>query len=247
MFKFLSSCGRQLNKIDRILTKRALGQNEICSPTLGYVPYFRQSGGGGCFGASLYWVSNVLKKSRKSALPFKVQKSASGKYVGNTISTDFYNLSLNLQDAYVFIFDKEKSVDAVINLLNDQERRLYKYLKKSEPLLRYKRVMVDRTIEVVEQMLLKNIRYQNSAIILSTSLEKMTARGNKGHVSVLLYYANDLYFFDVNCGVYYIAEPENLHWSSLVLTIAKNMGIGDSEDNKYQLDDESNIFIRITA
>ncbi|WP_039055805.1 hypothetical protein [Enterobacter sp. Bisph1] len=237
----------EFDNTGQLFFKRALVSEDICSSTEGYFPFIQRNKGGICFGAALYWISDSFKKIRENASPLYVSNDGQGPDMLKKMDVKFYDFSHGLQMAYEHLYIKTLSMELIVNNLNAQEEFLFASLKEKQPRLHYSSVNRVNAVEIAQRILLKNESYQNTAIILSTSLEYSIRRGPWRHSTVLMNYKGRLFFFDANKGIYFISGKQTLHWTSLLSTLTTTLGLNELKDNHYGIDDNCNIFAKIVG
>lgn len=230
--------------------KRALDDEEICAPTVGYNDYIKNRVSEGvCFGASLFWATQSLKRVRTHNLPFGVKTKTPTEATPTKFKLKFYEYSNNLQYSFEHLFLEKQGEEELVSLLNQQEARIEDYLNRGfkAPVsrLHYHRISAMRAADIAKGMLNDEPAYKSSALILSTALNLSATSGTLEHASVLLHFNKRLFFFDVNRGVYYIAHPGKLHWSSLLLTIAENFDLDERYQENYRIAPRYNILINV--
>ncbi|WP_039055804.1 hypothetical protein [Enterobacter sp. Bisph1] len=232
----------------RIFIRRALDSEELCVSMENYHAYCdRYNLPGLCFGTALCWVSHSLRDIKENPLPFNVGQTGVRFYDLGKFDDNFFYFSAYVQKAYTEIVVKTKSLAAVVQSINAQEKFLSYSAKSTSSVLHYSWIVDDRMAQdILQSMLLNYTGYKNTAMLLSTSVEDSSEKERYFHTTALINYNGKLFFFDANKGIYHIFNPHKLHWLSFLTTITEGSGMSDELMQKYVLDTHSSIFVTLS-
>lgn len=218
---------------------RPLGKYDQCVKTAtSYNKYIMKKNSRGiCFGASLYWASDVLREiaNDSKTIEFTLRDKQR-----------FYDFGAHIQKVYREIHHNR--MDTIIRTLNHQEDFL---ANKTGYKLKYTLISGASAKTRIDLMIKNHSQYRNTAIILCTELTKplFSIDGKESttlpHATAFLNYEGDNYLFDINRGVY----PTDSSFSSdrLVNTIANNFNIANLPDNKYGIYSTEHIVIELQS
>lgn len=246
MDEILSISAAEFHKTGRIFFSRWLDNQELCATTNAYRSYLkRHKNEGLCFGVTLCWVCNSLKNIRVDEFPFSVGQIDNKFYDLNKFDERFFDHSSYIHYAAKNTTTETGSYQTIINTLNKQEAFLFHAQDSNAPRFYCTRVNNKKASEIIQLMLLNRDPYKNTAMVLSTSLPKPIGENYREHSTALINYHGRLFYFDPNRGVYHIADPENLHWTSFLITIKTTLRLNTSKGKYYGIDNKMNIFVQI--
>ncbi|MGE4723102.1 hypothetical protein [Yersinia enterocolitica] len=224
---------------------RGLNEYNKCVDTSDYYREYIDNGNhrGKCFGASLYWATEVLREiaNDKKTIKFAIE---------NTLR--FFDFSSHLQAVFESIFDKHKngSYQLIVNTLNHQEDFLSK-TKKTNYKLQYKYISKENTKRYIDLILKGSPVYKNKVILLVTALDEpvIIKNGYKhennyfSHATAVLNYEGNIFFFNINSGIYRVDLSHSLTCEKLIKSIYESFNLYGQKNGKYNIRCHGNMLI----
>lgn len=203
-----------------------------------YLTHYTKNQSGKCFGASLYWASDVLREIANDR-----------KTIGLMLMNQhqFYNFSSHIHAIYSEMHARleDNSSKLIVEVLNNQENFLS---TRSNYKLNYSVINGETTKRKIDAMIKNVPSCRNTAIIFSMSITSRVKLIFKNqlfrHAVAILNHEGSVYFFDVNNGVYKLSNHHLFSLQGIADIIKK--GFDTTESDLWELDKgTSHIFIRL--